>query len=92
VDAVDEEGFAATAAPCKIEDLLAFEARETGAGGVIDVEGAREAEGAVEEWAPDDGAVLDEFVDGWWGMNELFDLVGCRPCNSFSANIASWNK
>jgi hypothetical protein len=49
VDAVDEEGFAATAAPCKIEDLLEFEARETGAGGLIDVEGAREAEGAVEE-------------------------------------------
>jgi hypothetical protein len=49
VDAVDEEGFAATAAPCKIEDLLEFEARETGVGGVIDVEGAREAEGAVEE-------------------------------------------
>jgi hypothetical protein len=25
-------------------------------------------------------------------VNELFNLIGCQPCNSFSANIASWNK
>jgi hypothetical protein len=78
VDVVDEEdGFAAT----------------WGAGGgVIDVEGAREVEGVIEKQAVAGAHEVEGVFYVWWGMNELFALVGCRPCNSFSANIASWNK
>jgi hypothetical protein len=78
VDVVDEEdGFAAT----------------WGAGGgVIDVEGAREVEGVIEKQAVAGAHEVEGVIYVWWGMNELFALVGCWPCNSFSANIASWIK
>jgi hypothetical protein len=88
VDVVDdEEGFAASA-PCRIEDLLVSEARGAGGGGVVDVEGAREAEGVVEERAEEGGAVLDGVIEGGLDVMELLTL-SWRPCNSFSANIAS---
>jgi hypothetical protein len=59
-------------------------------GGVFDVEGAHEVEDVIKKWAVV-GAREDEgVIYVWRGMNELFNLIGCRPCNSFSANIASW--
>jgi hypothetical protein len=48
------------------------EAQGAGAG-VIDVEGAREVEGVIEKWA------VAGVIDVWWGMNEVFNIVGCRP-------------
>ena len=89
METLDEEGF--VAAPCTTEDLLVSETRGAGAEGVADVEGAREAEGVAEERAVEGGAVLDGVVDVGLGVKELLDLVW-RPCNSFSVNIASWNK
>jgi hypothetical protein len=56
------------------------------------VEGVREAEGVIEERAPEEVAALDGVVDVVRGGNEFFDFVDWRPCNSFLANIASWNK
>jgi hypothetical protein len=58
-------------------------------GGVINVEGAREVEGVVEKWAVAGARKVEGVIDVWQGVNELFNLVSCRPCNSFSANIAS---
>jgi hypothetical protein len=58
-------------------------------GGVVDVEGAREDEGVVEKSVVAGAREVVGVVDVRRGMNELFNLVGCRPCNSFSANIAS---
>jgi hypothetical protein len=82
----DEDGFtAARGAGGAIS-----EAR--GGGGVIEVEGAHEVEGVVEKWALAGAREVEGGVNGWRGMNELFTLIGCRPCNFFSANIASWNK
>jgi hypothetical protein len=52
VGTVDEEGFAA-AAPCKTETLIRSIAWGAIAEGVDDVEGAREAEGAIKERAPE---------------------------------------
>jgi hypothetical protein len=67
------------------------EARGAG-GGVIDVEGTREVEGVVKKWVVEGASKVEGVVDVWRGVNELFNLVSCRPCNSFSANIASCNK
>jgi hypothetical protein len=67
------------------------EARGAG-GGVIDVEGTREVEGVIEKWAVTGAREVEAVIDVWWGVNELFNPVRCQPCNSFSANIASWNK
>jgi len=62
VDVVDdEEGF-----------VVVSEAR--GAGGVVDVEGAREAEGVAEERDPEGGAARDGVVDDGLGVKELLDL------------------
>jgi hypothetical protein len=61
-------------------------------GGVIDVEGAHEVEGVIKKWAVAGAREVEGVVDVWRGMNELFNLVSCQPYNSFSANIASWNK
>jgi hypothetical protein len=62
---------------------------EKWAGGVVDVEGAREVEGVIKRWAVAGAHEVEGVIDVWQGMNELFNLVGCRPCNSFSTNIAS---
>jgi hypothetical protein len=88
VDAVDDEdGFAAA---WRAGGVVS-EARGAG-GGVIDVEDACEVEGVIKKWVVAGAREVEGVVDVWWGMNELFNLVGCRPSNSFSANIASWNK
>jgi hypothetical protein len=85
VDVVDDkDGFAATWGAGGVVS----EARGAG-GAVIDVEGAREVEGVIKKWAVAGAREVECVVDVWWGMNELFNLVGCCPCNSFSANIAS---
>jgi hypothetical protein len=88
VDVVDdEEGFSAA----QHAGGVVSEARGAG-GGVANVEGTREVEGVIEKWAIAGAHEVEGVVDGWRGVNELFTLVGCRPCNSFSANIAIWNK
>jgi hypothetical protein len=88
VDVVDDEdGFAAA------QGAGGVVSKAWGAGGgVIDVEGAREVEGVIKKWAVVGAHEVEGVIDGWRGVNGLFTLVGCRPCNSFSANIASWNK
>jgi hypothetical protein len=58
VGTVDEEGFAAPA-PCEIEALLGSVARGAVAEVVDDIEGTREAEGVIEERAPEGVAILD---------------------------------
>jgi hypothetical protein len=88
VDVIDDEdGFAVAWGAGGV----VFEAWGA-SGGVIDVEGAREVEGLIEKQAVAGAREVEGVVDVWRGINELFNLVGCRPCNSFSANIASWNK
>jgi hypothetical protein len=57
--------------------------------GVDNVEGAREAEGVIEERAPEGVAVLDGVIGVERGMKEVFVFVVCRAYNSFSTNIAS---
>jgi hypothetical protein len=92
VGTVDDEGFAA-AAPYETEVLLGSVVRGAAAKDVDDIKGAREAEGViVEERAPEGIAVLDGAVGAEQGMKEVFIFVVWRPCNSFSTNIASWNK
>jgi hypothetical protein len=59
---VDEEGFTAVL-PCKIEGILESIACGTAPKGVNDVEAACQADGVVEEWAPEGVAVLDEVID-----------------------------
>jgi hypothetical protein len=56
------------------------------------MEEAREAEFIIEERAPEGVALLDGAVDVERGMKEVFVFIGWRLYNSFSANIASWNK
>jgi hypothetical protein len=88
VDVVDDEdGFAAAWGAGGIIS----ESRDAG-GGVIYVDGAREVEGIIKKWAIAGARDVEGVIDGWQGVNELFTLLGCQPCNSFSANIASWNK
>jgi hypothetical protein len=88
VDVVDDEdGFDAAWGAGGV----VFEARGAG-GGVVDVEGAREVEGVIEKWVVAGAREVEDVIDVRWGVNELFNLVGCQPCNSFSANIASRNK
>jgi hypothetical protein len=60
--------------------------------GVDNVEGARDAEGVIEEQAPEGVAVLDGVIGAERGVKEVFIFTVWQPCNSFSANIASWNK
>jgi hypothetical protein len=48
VGTMDDEGFVA-ATPCETKVLLGSIARAAAAKGVDDVEGAREAEGVIEE-------------------------------------------
>jgi hypothetical protein len=86
----DNEGFAA--APCKTEDLLVFK-------GAVDMDDIREAEGAVVEGTCEVESVIEERAVEGGGALEDADLsvkellgFGSWPCNSFSANIASWNK
>jgi hypothetical protein len=55
------------------------------------VEGAREAEGVIEECDPKGVAVLDGTVGAERGV-KIFDFVVWRPYHSFSANMESWNK
>jgi hypothetical protein len=80
----DEDGFAAA---WGVGGVVS-EARGASGGGV-DVEGAREVEGVVEKWVVAGAREVEGVVNRWWGVNKLFTFVGCRPCNSFSANIAS---
>jgi hypothetical protein len=88
VDVVDDkDGFAAAQGAGGVVS----KARGAG-GGVVDVEGAREVKGVIKKWAVAGAREVEGVVDVWFGVNELFTLVGCRLCNSFSANIASWNK
>jgi hypothetical protein len=91
VDVIDDEdGFAAARGAGGIV-LEAWGA----SGGAVDVEGTRGVKGVIEKRVVLGvlGAhEVEGVIDVWWGMNELFNLVGCWPCNSFSANIASWNK
>jgi hypothetical protein len=75
-----------------VDDEDGFAAAWGGGGGAVDVEGACEVEGVVEKWPVAGAHEVEGVVDVWWGMNELFNLVSCQPCNSFSTNIASWNK
>jgi hypothetical protein len=60
VGTVDEEAFAA--APCKTEILLRYVAWGAIVEGVNNMEGAREAEGVIEERVPKGVAVLDGVV------------------------------
>jgi hypothetical protein len=61
VGTMDEEGFV-VATPCETEALLGSIAWGVVAEGVDDVEDAREAEGVIEEQAPEGIAVLDGVV------------------------------
>jgi hypothetical protein len=74
VEMVDEEGFVVPA-PYKIEALLKSVARGAIAEGVDDMEGAREAEGVIEEQAPEGIAVLDGAVDARRGLKEVFIFI-----------------
>jgi hypothetical protein len=85
VDVVDDEDGFATAWGA---GGVISKAQGAG-GGVIDVEGAHEVEGVIKKWAVAGAREVAGVVDVWQGVNELFNLVGCWPCNSFSANIAS---
>jgi hypothetical protein len=88
VDVVDDEdGFAVP----RGAGGVVFEARGAD-DGVVDVEGAHEVEGVIKKWAIAGAREVEGVIDVWRDVNELFTLVGCRPYNSFSANIASWNK
>ena len=88
METFDEEVFAAT--PYKTVDLPLSCPRGTAGGGVA---GARDADGVVEVREVE-GAVVRDGVDvSILGVKVLLDLELCwRPCNSFSANIARWNK
>jgi hypothetical protein len=88
VGVVEEEGLV-VAAPCKTDVLLV--SMVCGAGGVVAVEDVYAAKGVVEGQDPE-GDDLDGVIAGVQGVKEFLDLVYWRPCNSFSANIASWNK
>jgi hypothetical protein len=85
MDVVDEEDSFATT---RGAGGVVSEARGAG-GGVIDVEGTHEGEGVIKKWAVAGAREVEGVIDVWRGVNELFTLVGCWPCNSFSANIAS---
>jgi hypothetical protein len=75
VETVDEEGFIVPA-HCKTEALLGYVAWGAVAEGVNNVEGACEAEGVIEDRAPEGVAVLDGAVDAGRGVNEVFIFVG----------------
>jgi hypothetical protein len=83
----DEDGFAAAWGASGVIS----KARGAG-GGVVDVEGSRDVEGVIKKQVVVGACEVEGVIHVWWAVNELFNLVGCRPCNSFSANIASWNK
>jgi hypothetical protein len=88
VDVVDnEDGFAAAWGAGGVVS----EARGA-TGGVVDVEGTREVKGVIKKRAVAGAREVEGVVDGWRGVNELFTLIDCQPYNSFSANIASWNR
>jgi hypothetical protein len=89
---MDDEGFVAATAPYETEALLRFIAWVAAVEGVDDMEGGWEAKGVIKERAPEGVAVLDGAVGAERGVKEVFDFVIWRLCNSFSANIASWNK
>jgi hypothetical protein len=59
VGIVDEEGFAAVAAPCETEALLRSVARGAVVEGIDDVEGAQKADGVIEE------QTLEAIYSGW---------------------------
>jgi hypothetical protein len=81
---VDEDGFAVA----RGAGVIVSEAWGA-SGGVIDVEGAREVEGVVKKWVVAGARDVEGVIVVWWGMNELFTLIDCRPYNSFSTNIVS---
>jgi hypothetical protein len=83
----DEDGFAAA----RGAGGVVSEAQGAG-GGAVDVEDTREVEGVIEKRVVPGAREVEGVIDVSRGMNELFNLVGCRSYNSFSANIASWNK
>jgi hypothetical protein len=85
VDVVDDEdGFAAARGAGGVIS------KAWGAGGgVVDVEDTREVEGVIEKWAVAGACEVEGVVDVWRDMNEFFNLIGCRPCNSFSTKISS---
>jgi hypothetical protein len=83
----DEDGFAAARGASGVIS----EARGAG-DGAVNVKSTHEVEGVVKKWAIPGAREVEGVIDVWRGVNELFNLVGCRSCNSFSANIASWNK
>jgi hypothetical protein len=60
--------------------------------GVDDVKGAWEVEGVIEERAPEGVAIMDGAIGAERGVKEVFVFIIWWPCNSFLANIASWNK
>jgi hypothetical protein len=82
VGTVDDEGFVA---PTPYETAVLLESIVQGVvvEGVDDVDGAREAEGVIEERALEGVAVLDGAVGAERGMKEVFIFVGWSPCNSF---------
>jgi hypothetical protein len=82
IGTVDDEGFA-TAAPCETEVLPEPVAQGAAVEGVDDVEGAQEAEGVIEERAPEGVAVLDGVVGVERGMKEVFIFIVWRPYNFF---------
>jgi hypothetical protein len=75
VGTMDDEGFAA-AAFCEIEVLLRSVAQGATVEGVDDMERGREAEGVVEERAPEGIAVLNGAIGAKLGMKEVFIFVG----------------
>jgi hypothetical protein len=56
------------------------------------MKGGREVKVVIEDRALEGVAVLDGATNAEQGVKEVFIFVGWRHYNSFSANIASWNK
>jgi hypothetical protein len=75
-----------------VDDEDGFATARGAGGGAVDVEGTREVEGVIRKRVVPGARKVEGVVDVSRSVNELFNLVGCRTYNSFSANIASWNK
>jgi hypothetical protein len=73
VDVVDDEdGF-----PAAWDVGVVVSKAQGGGGGVVDVEGTREVEGVIRKWAVAGACEVEGVIDAWWGVNELFNVVGC---------------
>jgi hypothetical protein len=70
----DDEGFAAAAA-CETEVLLGSVQWGAAVEGVDNIEGVWEAEGVIEERAPEGIAVLDGAVGAERGVKEVFVFI-----------------